>query len=524
MKRIIKKINNNIILFSIIIIFILSLFIIITTGFNGLLKKWDGLIIYSLIAFTKIFNYTYYGKEFIGEIFWILFLIPILIISKKTYIFTQKKERFFKSLLKAWPLLIFIIILLFQNIKSVNMSIDFFEVLALLLFTLAVGIFEELLCRGWILNGFLEKFENSRKNIILSILISSFIFGIIHILNFFAGQPLVFTIGQIIGAISMGIALGAIYYRTKNIWTVAFIHGFWDFAIFFGQINEGSTCITNTVENASILLTVFYLLNIILQELPGIGNAILLLEKDKLNECLPKEKQIVISKEEKKESHIFRKIITVILIVYLSLWAILSFFSETNESNTCPEYITKDVKEYSETIINKKNYTINIEKRIINDYCLNNDKKIEIDIQKNNTSNCLSETSEKYNYNFKINEDNMVEINNNYNSIILDYKNVTSLIVYENINNYIILISAYNDSNKTVIYYSNYLSKNNISNNIDYLNDLKNSFSQVLLPSINQIGYFEETNNNYKYPLFISEIEDRYILDENGIIYKYRTN
>ena len=524
MKKIIEKINSSKILFSIVIIIMFLLFMLITCGFNGLFEKWSGVLTYIELIFNNLYRYTYYGKQALGELFWILLLIPVLLIFKNKYIFTQKKEGFFKSLKKTWPLLIFIVILLIQSIKSVSTSINPMEILALVLMTFAVGVFEELACRGWLLNEFIERFGDTRKNVIFSILVSSFAFGIIHIINFLGGQPLVMTLAQIIGAFSMGIALGTIYYRTKNIWTVAFIHGFWDFAVFFSQINEGSACITNTVENVSVVLAVFYLFSIILQEIPGIGNALLLLGKDELNETLPKEKQEKITEEDRKNSRSFRKVITIVLIIYLIIWGLITIFGPKNDNNACPVYINKEVKEYSEKIINNTNYNISIENKVSNTNCLTINQATENNNENINNSenlNCISEKAEHYYYNFKINDDYKVVISNSYNNITLDYEDVLSLVVYENVNYYTILISAYNDSDDIVVYYSNYLTKQNVSNDINYLNDLKDSFNQVLLPDIYQIGYYEEAGNSYKYPLFISGLEDRYILDQNGTIYKY---
>lgn len=528
MKKIIEKINSNKTLFSITIIVLFLLFMLITSGFNGVFEKWPGVLAYIELIFNNLYRYTYYGKQALGELFWILLLIPVLLIFKNKYIFTQKKEGFFKSLLKAWPLLIFIVILLIQSIKSVSTAINPMEVFALVLLTFAVGVFEELACRGWLLNEFVERFGDTRKNVIFSILMSSFAFGIIHIINFFGGQPLVMTLAQIIGAMSMGIALGAIYYRTKNIWTVAFIHGFWDFAVFFAQINDGTACITNTVENASAILAIFYLFSILLQEIPGIGNALLLLGKDELNDGLSKEKQEKLTEEDKKSSKGFRKVITIVLIIYLVLWAFIAIFvAKKNENNVCPAYINKEVKEYSEKIINNTEYQIVAENKVNTTNCItdNDLTKNSNEISNNSENlNCISEKTERYYYNFKINDDNKVVINSDNNNIILDYNDVVSLVVYENTNFYTILISAYNDSGDIVIYNSNYMTKNNIRNDINYLNELKNSFKQILLPNIYQLGYFEESGNDYKYPLFISGLEDRYILDQNGTIFKYNVD
>ena len=86
----------------------------------------------------------------------------------------------------------------------------------------------------------------------------------------------------------------------------------------------------------------------------------------------------------KKNSRGFRKIIKIVLIIYLTLYGTIKLLTISENNNICPIYINKEVKNYSETIISKNDYNIYIEKKIINDDC----------------NNCV--TNEKYNYNFKI--------------------------------------------------------------------------------------------------------------------------
>ena len=51
------------------------------------------------------------------------------------------------------------------------------------------------------------------------------------------------------------------------------------------------------------------------------------------------------------------------------------------------------------------------------------------------------------------------------------------------------------------------------------MDDLKSSFKQVMLPYVTEIGYYMELDTNYKYPLFVSKIEDRYIVDVDNQIH-----
>ena len=43
----------------------------------------------------------------------------------------------------------------------------------------------------------------------------------------------------------------------------------------------------------------------------------------------------------------------------------------------------------------------------------------------------------------------------------------------------------------------------------------------MLPATIIKVGYYQEKNNDYKYPLFISSTEDHYIIGLDGAINKY---
>ena len=93
-----------------------------------------------------------------------------------------------------------------------------------------VGVFEEFLVRGLVLNVFLEKIQNDRfKGKMEAIILSSLFFGVIHLLNLFSEPQMInATIAQVFYATFIGIFLGALYLRTNNIWVVVFYHAIYD--------------------------------------------------------------------------------------------------------------------------------------------------------------------------------------------------------------------------------------------------------------------------------------------------------
>lgn len=515
MKKIIEKINNNILLFSIAIIIVLFSFLFLTTGFAGIVEGWNGIVPFLALLIKKILNTTINGTNVLVEFIWVLFAIPIIVLFKNKYIFQQKREKFFNTLLQTWPIWIFSIIYLINFIFKISLKeISILEVIALILYTFLIGVFEEIICRGWIQNEFIERFGNTRKKVILSITISSFIFGLMHIMNFIAGQELIPTIAQIISATIAGMAFGAIYYKTKNIWSVIFLHAFWDFAIFFGEINVSTTCITgNPIEAFSIFIGVFYLLSILLIQIPSVGTILLFLNKKEINTNLPKENRTKITKEDEKNIDKSKKIISIILLIYLLLYGFITFSSNNQENSICPTYIKKSEKNYSEHFMYYEEYKLDIPNNnptnCFNQHCI--------------IMNCLEESLQNYEYIFRINKDKKLEIINKSTNekVTLDYENVKSLAIYENENSYDILITAYNYEYDIIVYHSNFITKSNVNNNYSFLNELKLSFKRVLLPSISEIGYYQENGEDIKYPLFKNKIEDRYILYPNGDIYIY---
>lgn len=89
-----------------------------------------------------------------------------------------------------------------------------------------VGVFEEFLFRGLILNTLLVKMkDNQRKGKISAIFVSSVLFGLVHLLNLFDNPNMVnAVIAQVFYATFIGVFLGALYVRTHNIWVVVFYH------------------------------------------------------------------------------------------------------------------------------------------------------------------------------------------------------------------------------------------------------------------------------------------------------------
>lgn len=514
MKKFFEKVNNNKLLFTIFILIAFIMFDFLTSGlgiWTGLTGKFDDL-------FKNIYNYTYYGPDFIGEVFWFLLLIPVILIFKNKYIFTQKRENIFKSLLVAWPIIIYSIIAFIKSILQIDISnINGYEVIALLLLTLTIGLFEEIMCRGWIQNEFMERFGKDRKGVIFSIIISGIIFGIMHIPNLSFGQDLFETLTQMLFAIVMGVSFGAIYYKTKNIWSVVILHGLWDFAVIFADINAASTCvsITSTIDTITPALGVFALFSSAFTSFPGLGTALMLLGKNDFNMGLDEKYRIKLSDDEIKQSKKTKLVFSIIIAIFLIIYGVIVLLTESMKSDSCPTYIQKNVENYTEKIYDYIDYDLMVSREIKNNKCI-----------LVNNENVCGEVKETliYNYNFKIDDQyNLVLTNmSNGQQYKFDYSNVFSIAIFENNNKYDVILLSESKNGDVITYHSDFITKDNISNSDEFVNDFMHSFKQVMLPSvINAIGYYQEKNNEYKYPLFVARTGESYVLYPNGTIYKY---
>ncbi len=103
---------------------------------------------------------------------------------------------------------------------------------------LLVGVAEESMFRGVLAGGFLEEAGSmfsaegnrlSGRGIWCGVIFSSLLFSLAHGRSLLTGPDLG-TVIQMLGAFGMGLYLAAVYYRTRNIWAAALLHGLNDIA------------------------------------------------------------------------------------------------------------------------------------------------------------------------------------------------------------------------------------------------------------------------------------------------------
>lgn len=437
---------------------------------------------------TSILNYKY-GDMFLAETVWCVIVIIVMLLSGNSYVFTEKKEGFFKSIILGAPMLFIAVACFFSSIASLD-GIYIGNLINLALLCLAIGLTEEFLCRGWIQNEFIERFGRNRKQVILSIILASLVFGIMHITNIGAGQTVFETILQIIQATAAGTLLGSIYYRTKNIWSVVFIHGIYDFALMLEEVNSLKDCTTGTVTTNIFLYNIYGTILVIALYIIA---TILVLRKTKINKLVEEKERITMKdrKEERKK--------TVVLWVILAVVMFLNF-------------VPIEIEGYDDYFIC---YTYN--ERLVEEYEFHYPVHDKLKFSYEKTDENMLTT--KYNFEVGFNGDgvlNITNLNTKEKIILENYEYIYNFQVIENPNNFIIIFEDYGYESK--LYYSK-VPKANISDDKEFLNKLKDSFKLYEVPNMTEMGYITVPNVDYKYPAFKAYSGHYFYIDEKDNLY-----
>ena len=137
-----------------------------------------------------------------------------------------------------------VIAVLNSDFSSLSL-VPFYDICIFTINMLFVGLNEELSFRAFILTSLLNKKQKNYKNIIHSLLLSSLLFSLVHLVNIPFIQPKALFV-QLIAAFSAGLCLGAIYIRSQSIWPSIIIHSLIDwFSLFI------SSCFISSTENIS---------------------------------------------------------------------------------------------------------------------------------------------------------------------------------------------------------------------------------------------------------------------------------
>jgi membrane protease YdiL (CAAX protease family) len=177
-------------------------------------------------------------RAYVRELYDMLWPVALSLLFGFRFIYHRKG--FGATLITAMPLLIWSIFVLF-----VSWFITFFEgaqwqttpaILLGILHMIGIGIREEVIFRGIIANSLAMKYATDKKGLWFAVIVSSVLFGCIHVTNLFVGVEPTGLIAQIIGSAAIGLFYTVIYLRGGNIWVPILIHAFQDSSVLFKSL------------------------------------------------------------------------------------------------------------------------------------------------------------------------------------------------------------------------------------------------------------------------------------------------
>ncbi|WP_404429925.1 CPBP family intramembrane metalloprotease [Microbacterium lacus] len=204
-------------------------------------RIWIGLAIYVgyvlviyVVSRLSGVEYTDIGKS--AEFTWrgaVLDLaVGAVLLAATTWLLGWWKPALFerKRSHHKWPIFVPAIMLVVAILNLSNTDWSKFDasfILSLLALGVAVGFCEELLSRGLLLTAF-----RSRLSEVWVWLLTSLLFGAMHLINAALGAPLASTLGQVVIAAMSGTCFYIVRRVTGSlIWAMA-LHGIWDVSAF----------------------------------------------------------------------------------------------------------------------------------------------------------------------------------------------------------------------------------------------------------------------------------------------------
>lgn len=423
-----------------------------------------------------LYQTLFYGKYntmFISEIVILIFALIMLLLGKRLSILKPCGKSIIYGIKRGMPIFVVSLISLFSSLTGIlgeNLNIP--NLISLIILAITIGMAEEFFFRGFIQGEIVDAYGKSRKQVIISVVVSGVIFGLVHITNALSGQDIITTLMQVLQASSLGILLGSIYFITKNIWSVVFLHAFYDFAIMLSEVNSYKDCINST--DVSMIMLIFTLVVSLIYVVIYLVGAYLNLQKRHVNECIGEEVTDEIIVKDGENATKAKKLV-VVVIVLLFLASPLIPADEVENFQICYTYENVDI-----------NGEINF--ALDNEFVLN-DVKLYVD-----------------DYNLV-----MENIDGENKTVIETLENdIYDIYVYEIDSNYHILLNA-----NEILYYG-VVNKDSVAVTSEFTSILINSFQKYDVPEIMDIGKLE--SNDGVYPLIKSYVSDYFIIKDDKVM------
>lgn len=234
-------------------------------GLSNLTQRFPATSLFS--AITKLINIAW----------------PIMLAVLLGYGFACKSRGFIRTFKVGWIYLalfsVALLLAIFTKAVATGAQWESWDkILVGLLSVIGIGIREEVLYRGVLVNALGLKYAKDAKGLWLTTWLAAILFGGTHITNLFFDVPLVNVLIQSLGAMGIGIGFVAIYLRGGNIWFLAIVHTVIDLSSLF----ESTFLVNNLSDQTAI--SDLGLTGQIAQVVIGIAVALILLRKSKQQE------------------------------------------------------------------------------------------------------------------------------------------------------------------------------------------------------------------------------------------------
>lgn len=278
---------------------------------------WIGIMILAGIVISLIPFIAESDSEYLGQLVVELVGTGLGIVLIKLFnyqkVFREKKYGIGKEILTSLYLIIISTVAIIINIVAVKTDsiLPPWQIIIFALTMVLIGTAEEFTFRGVIANMLFDKYGKSSSGVWFSTIMTGVVFGSMHIFNAISPEISFFSaLIQSIAAGVLGMVLTAIYFRTRNLWLVVFLHAFIDFGALFASGVFGINSISSFIGSFSSI----NLISII----PYIIVLLVLLRKKKMSEILENLELMSTNKEKVRLGIVVSALTVVISITFIS--------------------------------------------------------------------------------------------------------------------------------------------------------------------------------------------------------------
>lgn len=309
--------------------------VIVAFGFLGVIHGVGFLI----NRIPGIDRWPEYGLQLLGEGFAALYAVGMMFLFGFGIAFKERGEGFLRGFYTAGFMFAMCFVEVIAQFYLNEMSKDgkmepFFHIVLFVLTMLLIGIAEEGVFRGVLLNLFLNRFSKTKTGIISAVLLNGVLFGSMHMFNYFSGVSIKSVVVQSITAVILGILFSAIYLRSGNLWICILLHG----GIDLGSMLQSGIFGRGDVIDSINQISYINLISVGIYLIP----CLVLLRRSKLEQLVMRANGVTVFETDKEADHI--AIVSLILGICTIMTSCLGFTLGMGIVGVMAANISKQIK------------------------------------------------------------------------------------------------------------------------------------------------------------------------------------